>query len=67
MLKEKQDERKFFNDFSVKSSDVYYVNDDKAERMRNSLRGQAREVATRLNEEHNSKIEGNRKKMIDQA
>ena len=52
----KLDERKFFHDVGVNSSDVYYHNDDKMERQRNSLRNQAREVATKLNEDHYSKI-----------
>lgn len=67
LLKEKQDEKKFFLDYGVKSSDVFYVNDDKVVEKRHSLRTQARSVATQLNDQHMSKIEENRKKMIDQA
>lgn len=47
--KAKLDDRKFFHDVGIKSSDCYYVNDDKVERKKASLRGVAREVATKLN------------------
>lgn len=36
--KAKQDDRQFFHDFGVKSSDIFYHNDDKVERERKSLR-----------------------------
>ena len=49
--KSKIDDRKFFMEVGVKSSDCYYVNDDKVAQKKQSLRGGAREVANRLNEE----------------
>ena len=50
--KMKLDDRKHFQEVGVKSSDVYYVNDDKVEMHKKSLRGGAREFANKLNEEH---------------
>ena len=61
----KQDDRAFFNEVGIKSSDCYYVNDDKVERSKKSMRGGAREVATKLNNEQQSAVENNRKRMFD--
>lgn len=65
--KMKNDDRQFFNEVGVKSSDCYYMNDDKVERQKKSLRGVAREVANKLNEDHQKAVDHNKKRMIDQA
>ena len=66
-IKERHDDRQFFHKIGVKSSDVYYRNDDKVEEKRSSLRGQGRETATKLNQDHFSRIEESKKKMMEQA
>ena len=58
--KMKNDDRTFFNEIGIKSSDCYYVNDDKVERHKKSLRGGAREVANKLNEDHQKAVDSNR-------
>ena len=61
----KLDDRKHFQEVGIKSSDVYYVNDDKVERHKQSLRGGAREVAIKLNEEHQNRIDNHRNLMVE--
>ena len=63
----KQDDRTYFKDVGIKSSDCYYVNDDKVEARKLSLRGGSRTVAAQLNDEHNTMIENRHKKMQEQA
>ena len=65
--KRRLDDRKFFQEVGVKSSDVYYVNDDKVEKRKQSLRGGAREVANMLNEEINQGKNNYMKTMTEQA
>ena len=61
------EERKFFHDVGVKSSDIFYHNDDKVQEKRTSLRNQSKDVAAKLNEEQYSKIQDKKKKMAEQA
>ena len=63
---EKLKDRQFYDEIGCKSSDIYYINEDKKVAYINSLRGNAGKMAQHLREKHNKMLAEKRENILRQ-
>ena len=63
---EKLKDREFYDKIGCKSSDIYYINEDKKIAYINSLRGNAGKMAQHLREKHNAMLAEKRENILRQ-